>query len=795
MIQSDEFYKRLTTYMQAEYGIDPSEAERHQLYNGVSRCLQEITDKSVEEDIAFQKGKKHTFLLSGEYTPNTPLLATLTQLGLKAVVEDAVIRAGWELSDLADIDEMKLGCSGKGLFASSLLESAATCSLPLTGYGLRYQYGYFRQKLVHGFQTEEGDDWSHYGDPWSIRREYEAIEIHLGNQSVKAIPYDMINYGFDGKGISRLRLWKSEAVNDFDWKLFQNGEHAAASEEKRKAEDITRLLYPSTAHKEGQTLFIKQAYFLASASIQDILRSYTKEYGEDFSFLDTFCAIHINDLLPALAVPELIRLLMKHHEMDFVPAFYIAKNLFSYTNYAETSKGVLSCPMEILNEVAPDLCYIILMINEHLIREFSSRQLEIETIRQMKIVDLSQNIDFLKLMAYSCSHITGISLEPWRGTDSLLLEDWNKLFPKRFLNITGGVSPRQWLALSNPSMSNFLTQSLNSQNWILDTRKISPLNSKLNDPALLEGFSQAKKVAKEQLSKHLRESHDLQIDPSSMFSVHMRHISSTQRQLLGIFGVLWIYYGLKEGTIKNFAPTTYLISGKASPTDFYGRAVIKYTHEVSRLIRNDPTMKGLLSLHFIENGNIALRQHLVPAADLSLQLSHTMPEATAISNLQFLINGAVSLGTCGGSAVAFNEDQLRSNNFTFGELIAARFSEKEKYISETLYTQNGDLAHVIDSLIDGTLSDGGAGKFNELHNLLLKGNDHILPDDQFIIHDLPHFVEQFLRANLCFQNPSEYSHRGLVNLCYAAEYSSDRTIKEYGRNVWEVLPPSNENLT
>lgn len=794
LIQATEFYDRLSTYMQAEYGKSPDHAEKHQLYNGICRCLQEITEEIPEKSEANQAGKKHTFLISGEYTPNTPLLTSLTQLGLRAVVEEVVIRAGWELSDLDDLDEMKIGCSGKGLVASSLLESAATCDLPLTGYGLRYQYGYFRQKLVHGFQEEEGDDWTHFGDPWSIRRESEAITLHLGKQVVRAIPYDMVNYGFDGFSTTRLRLWKSESPNDFDWSLFQKGDHAGASEEKRKAEDITRLLYPVTDSVDGQKLFIKQSYFLASASMQDLLRRYMAIYGEDFSSLDTFCAVHINDMMPALAVPELIRLLVKRYDMDFVSAFYIGKNIFSYTNYAESSKALLTCPMDILNEIAPDVCYIILMINEHLIRELSSRQMDIETIRQMKIVDLNGNIDFLKLLAYSCGYITGVSLEPWRGNDSILLEDWNQLFPKRFLKLTGGVSPRQWLLLANPPLSALLTDQLDSKEWITNSKKIQKLSHHLDDTSLLDAFSETKKLNKEQLAKHLLENHDIRIDPSSFITVHMRHISATQRQLLGIFGILWVYYGLKDGTIKNFTPTTYIVSGKVNPSDRYGKSVLKCIYEIAQLVDKDPAMKGLLSVVFVENGNIALRQHLVPATDLSLQLSHTMPQSTTISNLQFLINGAVSLGTRGGSTAAFSETALRENNFIFGKTTAERFLEKEQYISKGLYEQNVQVARVVDALINGTLIDGGAGKFNELRTLLLEGSAEQLPDEQFILHDLPHFVEQYLAANLDFQTPRAFSKRGLTNLVYASNYSSDRTIKEYGREVWQVLPPVHSEI-
>lgn len=760
--------------------MDATTAQLHDALSDV--VMAEIADRWYESRHAHER-MRSAYYFSAEYLVGRMVYNNLFVLDILTEVKNAFEEQGLDITIFEDIEDAALGNGGLGRLAACFLDSAATMNLPMDGYGIRYKYGLFKQSFCDGFQVESADDWQRQGDPWSRRRDTHEVLVRFADMTVRAVAYDMPVIGYETDNIGTLRLWQSEAVQDFDFKLFNDQEYALAVLEKNAVEDITRVLYPNDTTEAGKKLRLKQQYFLSSASLQDIIYRFKRENRPIDSFAD-HVAIQLNDTHPTVSIPELIRLLMKEG-ISFSRAFEITCKTFSYTNHTVMAEALEKWDVNLFKSVLPEIFDIIYQINAKLCGELMTRKMDCS---KMAIIQ-GKMIHMANLAVYCSRYVNGVAAIHTEILKNDVLKDWYGLYPERFQNKTNGITQRRWLGLCNPELCEFLDARI-GKGYLLDLDKLSALKDHVTDEDVTI-FNEVKRLKKEQLSKYIEKHEGVILPPDFIFDVQVKRMHEYKRQLLNAFGILDTYFGIKDGRIKDFTPTAYIFGAKAAPGYIRAKAIIKYINELAKLVNNDPDVNDKMRVVFVQNYNCSYAEHIIPAADVSEQISPAGTEASGTGNMKLMLNGAVTLGTYDGANVEIVEQAGAENNYIFGESVQALNELRPKYAPKTIYDYEPRVRRVVDSLIDGTLSDDNSGAFADLHRALLFGSDWQKPDYYFVLHELLDYCDRRADVNCEYKDRIAFGRKCMINIASSGKFSSDRTIKQYAQDIWQIepLPP------
>ena len=772
-------------YLKSEFQTTPAEATPNQLHTAVSRSLMAgIADRwhlSVEK----HQNVRHAYYFSAEFLMGRMIYNNLLCLGMTEEIGQLLEKNGASLDAFEEVEDCALGNGGLGRLAACFLDSAATLNLPLDGYGIRYKYGLFKQKIEGGFQKEEADDWTRYGDPWSLRREDEAVRVEFADQTIVAVPYDMPIIGYGTDNIGTLRLWQAEPVQAFDFNLFNAQQYDAAVAERNRAEDISRVLYPNDSTDEGKILRLKQQYFFCSASLQDIIRKYKKTYGNDFSHFAEMNAIQLNDTHPVISIPELIRLLTDGEGLSFDAALDICKQVFSYTNHTILAEALEKWSQHLMERTIPRVFHIIVMLDQYLGGELHQKGISGDKEYSMHI--LQHGTVHMAYMAIYCSrYVNGVAQIHTEILKNDVLRDWYQIYPEKFQNKTNGITQRRWLALCNPELSDLLTRLLGNESWKTDLSQLKKLEKYVEDESVMRELCQIKLHSHEKLANFVKKKDGIDIDPNTCFDVQIKRLHEYKRQFLNILAILELYYEIAEGSLTDFTPTTFIFGAKAAPGYARAKGIIKLINEVAALIDRDERVRGKIKVAFLANYNVSYAEKIIAAADVSEQISTAGKEASGTGNMKLMANGAVTLGTLDGANIEIVEEAGSLNEYIFGATVDEIRSVQEHYNPNGMYHNDYKIKRVLDALVNGTLNDGGSGIFRELHDSIVYGASWHRPDQYFLLLDFERYLEAKKQVARDYKDSLVFAKKRWMNICNSGKFSSDRTIAEYAKDIWHI---------
>ena len=764
---------------------DIKSATPQQIHNALGDTIMEMYADQWNNARQEHLSKRRAAYLSMEFLVGRAVYNNLLVLGIYDEVNEVFNKLGIDLADLEEIEDAALGNGGLGRLAACFLDSAASLSLPLDGYGIRYKYGLFKQSIVDGFQKEDIDDWTKYGDPWSKRCDEDTVLIKYSGQTVKAVPYDMPIFGCKTENVGTLRLWKAEPVKEFDFDTFNKQDYLEASKEKIYAEDISRVLYPNDDTDEGKKLRLKQQYFFSCASLTDIIRKHKARFGT-LDNLAEYVTVQLNDTHPVISIPELIRQLVDNEGWDFAKALDTAKKVFNYTNHTVMQEALEKWRTDLVEEVLPRIFAIIIQINEELIAEMYAGNVEKDKINRIKIIK-GGLIHMADMACYASSHINGVAEIHTQILKDTVLSDWFSLAPDKFRNETNGITQRRWLALCNRELSSLITELLGGDSWINDLDKLKELAKYADDDEILHRFMDIKQAKKTQLADFIKAHDGISVDDTHVFDIQIKRLHEYKRQLLNAFSILWIYYGIKDGSITDFTPTTFIFGAKSAPGYRRAKAIIKYINEIARIVSSDEQTKDILNVVFVQNYNVSYAEKLVAGCDVSEQISTAGTEASGTGNMKLMLNGAVTLGTYDGANIEIVQEAGEENNYIFGAKVEDLEKIVPEYDSRAVFASDPMIKRVVSSLIDGTVSDGGSGDFRELYTALLDGASWHTPDHYYLLGDIRDYVETKLRCLGDYKaDRLAFAKKQWLNMCNAGKFSSDRTIADYAANIWGI---------
>ena len=755
------------------YDVSLQEATPQELHEALGTAVMMSIADNWSNSKHVRMHQRKAYYISAEYLIGRLVYSNLYNLGILDEMKQLFAARGVDLAVLEDIEDAALGNGGLGRLAACFLDSAASTNIPLSGYGLRYKYGLFKQSFdTEGNQKEAADDWSKYGDPWSYRRYNHTVKVSFPDHTVLAVPYDVPIIGYGTNNINTLRLWQCEPETPLDFNAFNDQDYLRALAEKNKAEDITRVLYPNDSTWEGKRLRIKQQYVLSSASLQDMLRTFKAAHGNDLSHFADFYAVQLNDTHPAMSIPELIRLLMLEG-MDFEQSFSIAQRTFSYTNHTVLSEALEKWPLDLLRSVVPEIVNIIIRIDERLKRENPNLYIVRDNTAHMA-----------NLSIYVGSYVNGVAAIHTQILKDDCFKDWYHMFPQRFQNKTNGVTPRRWMGLCNPELTQMLKYRIGGD-FLKDMDRLAKLKPMIDDD-MIRQFNAIKRTKKEQLCKIIAEREGVQLNPDFIFDVQVKRLHEYKRQLMNALSIVDIYFRLKNGELPNFQPTAFIFGAKSAPGYARAKAIIRYINRIAKMINNDPAVADKLKVVFVQNYNCSYAEHIIPAADISEQISPAGKEASGTGNMKLMLNGAVTLGTLDGANVEIAQEAGVENEYIFGNTVEQINAAAPNYHARGIYDSNPYLHRAIDTLVDGTVPTDDAQR--ELYHALLDGASWHKADHYFILLDYASYIDTKLKANADYADRLNFGRKCLMNIASGAKFSSDRTIRQYAEEIWHIQP-------
>jgi len=763
------------TEAQLKYTYDVSlrEATAQELHEALGIAVMMAISDTWSKCKKTREHQRKAYYISAEYLVGRLVYSNLYNLGILDEMKQLFAERGVDLAVLEDIEDAALGNGGLGRLAACFLDSAASINVPLSGYGLRYKFGLFKQSFdANGSQKENADDWSKFGDPWSYRRYNHTVKVSFPDHTVLAVPYDVPVIGYGTDNVGTLRLWQCEAEEELDFNAFNDQDYLRALTQKNKAEDITRVLYPNDSTWEGKRLRIKQQYVLSSASLQDIMRVYKTVHGNDLSHFAEYYAVQLNDTHPAMSIPELIRLLMKEG-MDFDQSFQIAQKTFSYTNHTVMGEALEKWPLDLLRSVVPEIVDIICRIDAKLKAEHPNLFIVKDNTAHMA-----------NLSVYVGTYVNGVAEIHSQILKDDCFKEWYAAFPERFQNKTNGVTPRRWMGLCNPELTQMIKYRIGGD-FLKDLDRLSKLKPMIDDD-MVRQFNAIKRQKKEQLCKIVAEKEGVQLDPNFMFDVQVKRLHEYKRQLLNALSIVDIYFRLKDGSLKDFTPTVYLFGAKSAPGYARAKAIIRYINRIAKMINNDPAVSDKLKVVFVQNYNCSYAEHIIPAADVSEQISPAGTEASGTGNMKLMLNGAVTLGTLDGANVEIVKEAGMENNYIFGHTVEQINAAKGNYRARGIYEINDRLRKAINTLVDGTVPTDDDQK--ELYHALLDGTHWHKADHYFLLLDYASYMDAKLKVNRDYADRLNFGRKCLMNIASGGKFSSDRTIRQYAQEIWHVEP-------
>ncbi|MGL5067848.1 MAG: 4-alpha-glucanotransferase [Sarcina sp.] len=774
------------------YGKTSDKASLNEVHNIVSKiAMDKIAVNWSESTNRFNKNR-HAYYLSAEFLVGRAIENNLICLGLYNQFKKALEEIGFDINEFESVEDMALGNGGLGRLAACFLDSAATTEIPLNGYGIRYKYGLFKQAIVDGFQKEYADNWTAYGDEWSRRKFEDRLSVKFSDIEVLAVPYDMPVIGYGTDNIGTLRLWQSEAISDFDFDLFNISRYNKSVKEKVKAENITAVLYPNDNTRRGKVLRYKQQYFFTSASVQDLVKEYVSRNGTNFDKFIELNTIQLNDTHPVLAIPELIRVLTEVYNVDFDEALRIARNVFNYTNHTVMAEALEKWDVSIVRRYTPSIFNIIERINGYLIDELRFLGKRDDELEGYEIIAYDK-VHMARMATYIGKYVNGVAKIHSEILKKDTLKEWYEIYPDKFQNKTNGVTQRRWLAVCNPELTSFLEKLVGDKSFVKNLDKLQDIKAYVDDDTVINEYIEIKKEKKRQLIEYIDKHEGIRLSEDFIFDIQIKRLHEYKRQFMNALSILDIYYRIKEGEINDFTPTAYIFGAKSAPGYARAKAIIKYINEIAKLINNDPDMQDKMKVVFVQNYNVSYAEKLIPAANVSEQISTAGTEASGTGNMKFMINGAVTLGTYDGANIEIVREAGEENNYIFGAKEDEILNIKDSYNPRWIYDNDKNVRRVLDSLVNGTFNDGVydehgtiEGSFKELYNSLLNGTFWHRADHYYILNDFNRYFEARMELNREFKDIMNFARKCFINTASAGFFSSDRTIKEYAKDIWKL---------
>ena len=783
-------------------GKDPAIANKHEWLNATMFA---IRDRMVERWLRSNRAQisqetRQVYYLSMEFLIGRTLSNTLLALGMYEDVKKALDEMGLDLEELIDEEnDPGLGNGGLGRLAACFLDSLATLALPGRGYGIRYDYGMFKQNIVDGRQKESPDYWLEYGNPWEFPRHNTRYKVRFGGriqmegqtsrwletEEILAVAYDQIIPGYDTDATNTLRLWNAQASSEINLGKFNQGDYFAAVEDKNHSENVSRVLYPDDSTYSGRELRLRQEYFLVSATVQDILSRHYQQHKTYDNLADKI-AIHLNDTHPVLSIPELMRLLIDEHKFSWDDAFSVACRVFSYTNHTLMSEALETWPVDMLGQILPRHLQIIFEINDYFMKTLQEQYPnDIDLLSRTSIIDESngRRVRMAWLAVVVSKKVNGVSELHSNLMVQSLFADFAKIFPQRFTNVTNGVTPRRWLAMSNPALADVLDEHI-GQTWRSDLSQIQELEQHIDYPKVNKAVQQAKFENKKRLAIYIAQNLNVVTNPHALFDVQIKRIHEYKRQLMNVLHVITRYNRIKADPNANWVPRVNIFAGKAASAYYMAKHIIHLINDIANVINNDPQIGDKLKVVFIPNYSVSLAQMIIPAADLSEQISLAGTEASGTSNMKFALNGALTIGTLDGANVEMREHVGEENFFIFGNTAEEVEQLRRKgYNPRDFYENDEELRQVLTQIATGVFSPDEPGRYRDLIDSLVNFGDHYQ-----VLADYRSYVDCQDNVDDLYREPEQWTIKAIHNIANMGYFSSDRTIREYAEHIWNIKP-------
>ena len=763
--------ERVSTEMEAWQGLSAAIIDR-------------IADRWHATERTYAVGRMEHYF-SAEFLMGRALLNNLSNLGMVDEAREALAALGKDLSVVLEEEpDAALGNGGLGRLAACFLDSCATLDLPVAGYGILYRYGLFKQLFDNGFQTEHPDPWMEEGYPFVIRREEEQRIVRYADLTVRAIPYDMPITGYGTQNVNTLRLWKAEPVEEFDYDAFNSQRFTDAIVDRERTMDISRVLYPNDTTFEGKVLRVRQQYFFCSASLQAIVDNYVAEHGSDLRGFAEYNAIQLNDTHPVLAIPELMRILMDEHGLGWEDAWDVVSRTFAYTNHTVLAEALETWDIHIFDRLFPRISEIVREIDRRFRIDMSERGVDGATIDYMAPVS-GNTVRMAWIACYASYSINGVAALHTEIIKRETLKEWYAIWPERFNNKTNGVTPRRWLKQCNPRLATLLDEVTGSDRWVTDLDALSEYTGAGNSE-LYARLAQIKHANKVDFAAWIKDREGVEIDPDAIYDVQIKRLHEYKRQLLNAFYVLDLYFRIKDNPALDVPKRVFIFGAKAAPGYIRAKAIIKLINTIADLVNNDPDINGRIKVVFVHNYNVSPAEHIIPAADISEQISMAGKEASGTSNMKFMMNGALTMGTLDGANVEILDAVGDENAYIFGATEDELPALKRDYDPRWHMDNVPGLRRVLDALVDGTLDDNGSGWFYDLHRSLLEPS-YEPADVYYVLGDFAAYREAKDRmAHDHDADPLGWNRKVWVNITRSGRFSSDRTISDYAREVWKI---------
>ena len=798
---ADALYER---HLAFDHVVDPSKARAREQFDAVAHSVRDVLSQRwvATEETYERENPKRVYYLSMEFLIGRSLANNIANLLLDSAVKRAADAKGLDWTSLLDEEpDAGLGNGGLGRLAACFLDSMATMQLPAMGYGLRYEYGIFRQSIRDGWQEEQPDNWLRHPDPWEVARPYERIDVHLNcsfeiqggslrpiigrPSSLIGIPYDRPVVGFGGKTINTLRLWAAAAPDYFDFQQFSSGDFVGALAETLTAESVTRVLYPDDSTAQGQGLRFVQEYFLVACSVGDLVRRFRRS-NRDWSALPEKAAIQLNDTHPAMAVPELMRILLDEAHLGWDEAWDITQRTLAYTNHTLLPEALEKWPVRWFEAMVPRLLEIIREIDRRFLdsvrTQFPNDDDPVERVRIVENGGREARVRMAHLAIVGTHSTNGVAAIHSELLRTKTVRDLAELFPDRFNNKTNGVTPRRWLMLANPALARTITNAIGDR-WVRELEQLEKLRPLANDKGFRAEFADAKRSAKVQFANWLSATHGLAIDPASIFDCQVKRIHEYKRQLLNALRVIVLYNRLRENPNLDVPPRTFIFAGKAAPAYRLAKLIIKLVNNIAGTIDGDPAVNGRMKVLFLPDYCATLAERLIPASDVSNQISTAGYEASGTSNMKFMMNGALTLGTRDGATIEMVDEAGEENFFLFGLTAQQVADSRAWYKPHWHYDNEPETRAALDMIFSDHFSRYERGVFVPLRQTLLDGGDHYMH-----LADLGAYLEADGRLVATYRQPDEWLRKSILNVAGSGRFSSDRTIAEYASGIWNAEP-------
>ena len=802
MLRDKEKFKYLfIDRIQTMYGISIEESSDVEQYVALSSLIKDhiyrdwvYTQKNYDEVDA-----KQMYYFSIEFLPGKQLGIDLTNLGLMSVCNQALKELGLDLEELQGIEnDPALGSGGLGRLGSCFLESLASGEYPGHGCSIRYKYGLFKQKIIDGEQVEVIDNWLEIGNVWEVKKANKSVEVkfygdvdteddngeskyvHNNYQPVLAVPHDMPVIGYKNNTVNTLRLFSAEPMAEIDYTLLSGKETKLALEYENSIKGISEVLYPDDSSYEGKMLRLKQQYFFVSAGLQTIIKRYIKK-GNELAELPKKVAIHINDTHPSIAIPELMRLLMDENGLGWDEAWKLVVETVSYTNHTILPEALEKWNIAMFKELLPRIYMIVEEIDRRFKMVLRDRYCnDNEKIMNMSILHNDQ-IHMAHLAIVGSHSINGVAKVHTEILKTKVMKDFYELYPERFNNKTNGITHRRWLLKANPSLAELITDSIGDK-WIKHPSDLTNLLEFKDDSSFKEKLMDSKKENKMLLGKIIKDRYGIIVDENSIFDVQVKRMHEYKRQLLNVLNILDMYFRIKEDPNLEIIPRTFMFGGKAAPSYFMAKRIIKLINTVADVVNNDKSIKGKIKVIFLNGYKVSLAERIFPATDISEQISTASKEASGTGNMKFMLNGALTVGTLDGANIEIRDAVGDNNFFKFGLTVdeVLKYYESGGYNSWEIYHNNYRLRRVLDSLIDGSIF-GTKDRFKEIYDALLNHNDQY-----FVLKDFDEYTRAQCHVDEKFRDKSAWYKSSIINIANAGKFSSDRTIKEYVEEIWHI---------